>query len=116
MLAGEYEDQQAVLRIKTDIKHKDPALRDWGAFRIRKMSHPRPEIGNKYIVWPLLDFAGAIERLVRNRELWQHISKGGRRLVEERYSADRMYHQLEQMLSGLTALERLPLKNLSLNR
>ena len=25
------------------------------------MSHPRPEIGNKYIVWPLLDFAGAIE-------------------------------------------------------
>ena len=61
MLAGEYEDQQAVLRIKTDIEHKDPALRDWGAFRIRKMSHPRPEIGNKYIVWPLLDFAGAIE-------------------------------------------------------
>jgi glutamyl-tRNA synthetase len=61
MLAGEYEDQQAVLRIKTDIEHKDPALRDWGAFRIRKMSHPRSEIGNKYIVWPLLDFAGAIE-------------------------------------------------------
>ena len=61
MLAGEYEDQQAVLRIKTDIEHKDPALRDWGAFRIRKMSHPRAEVGNKYIVWPLLDFAGAIE-------------------------------------------------------
>jgi glutamyl-tRNA synthetase len=61
MLAGEYEDQQAVLRIKTDIEYKDPALRDWAAFRIRKMSHPRPEIGNKYIVWPLLDFAGAIE-------------------------------------------------------
>jgi glutamyl-tRNA synthetase len=61
MLAGEYEDHQAVLRIKTDIEHKDPALRDWGAFRIRKMDHPRPEIGNKYFVWPLLDFAGAIE-------------------------------------------------------
>ena len=61
MLAGEYEDHQAVLRIKTDIKHKDPALRDWGAFRIRKMDHPRSVIGNKYFVWPLLDFAGAIE-------------------------------------------------------
>ena len=61
MLAGEYEDQQAVLRIKTDIEHKDPALRDWGAFRIRKMAHPRSVIGNKYCVWPLLDFAGAIE-------------------------------------------------------
>ncbi len=61
MLAGEYEDHQAVLRIKTDIEHKDPALRDWGAFRIRKMAHPRSVIGNKYCVWPLLDFAGAIE-------------------------------------------------------
>ena len=61
MLAGEYEDHQAVLRIKTDIEHKDPALRDWGAFRIRKMDHPRSVIGNKYFVWPLLDFAGAIE-------------------------------------------------------
>ena len=61
MLAGEYEEREAVLRIKTDILHKDPALRDWGAFRILKKDHPRPEIGTKYIVWPLLDFEGAIE-------------------------------------------------------
>ncbi|MDY0267228.1 MAG: glutamate--tRNA ligase [Methanimicrococcus sp.] len=61
MLAGDYEEREAVLRIKTDITHKDPALRDWGAFRILKKDHPRPEIGNKYIVWPLLDFEGAIE-------------------------------------------------------
>ena len=50
-----------------------------------------------------VDFAGAIERLIRDRDLWQRISRGGRRLVEERYSADRMYHQLERMLSGLTS-------------
>ncbi|MDV0446768.1 Glutamyl-Q tRNA(Asp) synthetase [Methanosarcinaceae archaeon Ag5] len=61
MLAGGYEEREAVLRIKTDIMHKDPAMRDWGAFRILKKSHPRPEIGSKYIVWPLLDFEGAIE-------------------------------------------------------
>lgn len=61
MLAGDYEEREAVLRIKTDIQHKDPALRDWGAFRILKKDHPRPEIGDKYIVWPLLDFEGAIE-------------------------------------------------------
>ncbi|MDV0445081.1 Glutamine--tRNA ligase [Methanimicrococcus sp. At1] len=61
MLAGGYEEREAVLRIKTDISHKDPALRDWGAFRILKKDHPRPEIGDKYIVWPLLDFEGAIE-------------------------------------------------------
>jgi len=61
MLAGGYEEREAVLRIKTDIEHKDPALRDWGAFRILKKDHPRPEVGNKYVVWPLLDFEGAVE-------------------------------------------------------
>ena len=61
MLAGEYEERSVVLRIKTDITHKDPAIRDWGAFRIVKTPHPRPEIANKYVVWPLLDFEGALE-------------------------------------------------------
>ncbi|AKB26347.1 Glutamyl-tRNA synthetase / Glutamyl-tRNA(Gln) synthetase [Methanosarcina sp. MTP4] len=84
MLAGGYEDQQAVLRIKTDIEHKDPALRDWGAFRIRKMSHPRAEIGEKYIVWPLLDFAGAIEdhelgmtHIIRGKDLMDSEKRQG---------------------------------------
>ncbi|MDN5309913.1 MAG: glutamyl-tRNA synthetase [Methanolobus sp.] len=61
MLSGGYPEKSAVLRIKTDIKHKDPALRDFGAFRILRMPHPRPEVGDRYIVWPLLDFEGAIE-------------------------------------------------------
>ena len=84
MLAGEYEDQQAVLRIRTDIDHKDPALRDWAAFRILKLSHPRPEIGNKYIVWPLLDFAGAIEdhelgmtHIIRGKDLMDSEKRQG---------------------------------------
>ena len=61
MLAGEYKEQEAVLRIKTDIAHKDPAIRDWVAFRIIRTPHPRPEVGDKYCVWPLLDFEGAVE-------------------------------------------------------
>jgi glutamyl-tRNA synthetase len=61
MLAGEYEERTVVLRIKTDINHKDPALRDWGAFRVVRTPHPRPEVSDKYVVWPLLDFEGAIE-------------------------------------------------------
>lgn len=60
MLEGKYQEKEAVLRIKTDIENKDPALRDWGAFRIIKKIHPRHN-NNKYIVWPLLDFEGAIE-------------------------------------------------------
>ncbi|MDI6888259.1 MAG: glutamate--tRNA ligase [Methanocellales archaeon] len=59
MLVGEYDEGEAVLRIKTDIKHKDPALRDWVAFRIIKVAHPR--VGDKYQVWPMLDFESAIE-------------------------------------------------------
>jgi glutamyl-tRNA synthetase len=90
MLAGEYEDQQAVLRIKTDIEYKDPALRDWAAFRIRKMSHPRPEIGNKYIVWPLLDFAGAIEDHVLGMT---HIIRG-KDLMDSEKRQDYIYKYL----------------------
>jgi glutamyl-tRNA synthetase len=52
-----------VLRIKTDIKHPDPALRDWAAFRILEAEHPL--VGRKYRVWPMLDFESAIEDHVR---------------------------------------------------
>lgn len=61
MIRGDYGEREAVLRIKTDIEHKDPALRDWGAFRILKKSHPRPEISDRFCVWPLLDFQGAVD-------------------------------------------------------
>ncbi len=59
MLDGVYEEKEAVLRIKTDMAAKDPALRDWVAFRILKKDHPR--VGNRYEVWPNLDFESAIE-------------------------------------------------------
>ncbi len=59
MLTGIYAEKEAVLRIKTDMAAKDPALRDWVAFRILKKDHPR--IGKKYEVWPNLDFESAIE-------------------------------------------------------
>jgi glutamyl-tRNA synthetase len=59
MLNGVYDEKEAVLRIKTDIASPDPALRDWVAFRVLKRDHPR--IGEKYVVWPMLDFESAIE-------------------------------------------------------
>ena len=74
MLAGEYDEGEAVLRIKTDMRHKDPALRDWVALRIIKEAHPRVE--RKYDVWPMLDFESAIEdhllgitHIVRGKDL-----------------------------------------------
>lgn len=59
MLEGEYKEGEAVLRIKTDMKHKDPAVRDWVAFRIIYESHPL--VGDAYFVYPTLDFESAIE-------------------------------------------------------
>lgn len=74
MLDGKYKDGESVLRIKTDIKHKDPALRDWVAFRIIREEHPRT--GKKHILWPMLDFESAIEdhilsvtHIVRGKDL-----------------------------------------------
>ena len=53
------EPGQAVLRIKTDIKHKDPAIRDWVAMRIEEAEHPR--IGTKYRIYPMMNFSVAID-------------------------------------------------------
>ncbi|MBN1133926.1 MAG: glutamate--tRNA ligase [Methanosarcinaceae archaeon] len=84
MLAGEYEEKEAVVRIKTDIKHKDPALRDYGVFRIVKTPHPRPEVADRYVVWPLLDFEGAIEdhelgmtHIIRGKDLMDSEKRQG---------------------------------------
>lgn len=59
MLDGEFEEGEVVIRIKTDMKHKDPAIRDWVAFRIIYENHPL--VGDEYHVYPMLDFESAIE-------------------------------------------------------
>ena len=64
MLDGTYKPGDAVVRVKTDMTLKNPALRDWPALRMQDTEinpHPRPSIGSKYKVWPLLDFQSAVE-------------------------------------------------------
>ncbi len=53
------KEGQAVLRIKTDMQHNNPAFRDRVIFRISERSHPRTK--KKYKIWPLLDFSWAID-------------------------------------------------------
>ncbi len=60
MQDGGYEEGEAVVRIKTDIKHKNPARRDWPALRILK-NHSHPLVNDDYIIWPLYNFASAID-------------------------------------------------------
>lgn len=59
MLDKTYEKGDAVVRIKTDLRHPNPAIRDWPALRISTSPHPR--VGSKYHVWPLYNFSCAID-------------------------------------------------------
>lgn len=75
MKNGGIEEGEATLKIKTDMDHKNPAVRDFVAFRI--IDEPNhPITGNEYRVWPMLDFQGAIEdqemgttHIVRGKDL-----------------------------------------------
>lgn len=59
MLAGKYKEGTAILRLKTDMKNPNPAFRDRVLFRISERKHPK--VGNKYKVWPMLEFSWAID-------------------------------------------------------
>lgn len=54
MKAGE-----AVLRVKTDINHKNPAIRDWVAMRLEDAEHPR--LGTKYRIYPMMNFSVSVD-------------------------------------------------------
>jgi len=54
-----YDDGEAVLRFKSDMKHKNPAMRDFPLARINKTSHPRH--GSILKVYPLMNMAVAVD-------------------------------------------------------
>ncbi len=60
MVDGGYDAGEMVLRVRTDIDHKNPALRDWVAFRMIDTPHPRPE-AEAYRCWPMLDFQSGVD-------------------------------------------------------
>jgi glutamyl-tRNA synthetase len=60
MVAGEYDPGEMVLRVRTDIEHKNPALRDWVAFRMIDTPHPRAAAAD-YRCWPMLDFQSGVD-------------------------------------------------------
>ncbi|AAV45163.1 glutaminyl-tRNA synthetase [Haloarcula marismortui ATCC 43049] len=60
MVDGEYDSGEMVLRVRTDITHKNPALRDFVAFRMVDTPHPR-EAAEQYRCWPMLDFQSGLD-------------------------------------------------------
>jgi glutamyl-tRNA synthetase len=62
MLESKYEEGTVVYRVKTDLNHPNPAVRDWPALRIIDAEkYPHPRVGSKYHVWPLYNFACGID-------------------------------------------------------
>jgi len=62
MLEGHFGEGEAVLRVKTDLNHPDPSVRDWVAFRIIDTSkNPHPIVGDKYVIWPTYNYASALD-------------------------------------------------------
>ncbi len=59
MMFTSYKQGDAVARFKTDIRHKNPAMRDFPVFRINEEKHPRK--GNEFRVWPLMNFSVSID-------------------------------------------------------
>lgn len=59
MLKGKYSEGDAIVRFKTSMSHKNPAMRDPPMMRVVKGKHPSK--GTNYKVWPLYNFACAIE-------------------------------------------------------
>jgi len=79
MLEGKIEEGDAIVRLKTDMQHPDPAFRDRVLFRISKNEHPR--VGNKYPVWPLLEFSWAVDDHLIGMT---HILRGKDLVIEDR--------------------------------
>ena len=77
---GRFNEGDAVVRVRTGMEHKNPALRDWPALRIQRAPHPK--VGEKYRVWPLLDFQSAVEdhiqkvtHIIRGKDLMDSTRK-----------------------------------------
>jgi glutamyl-tRNA synthetase len=54
-----FSEGRAVLRFKSDMKHKNPAMRDFPLARINLKIHPLQK--DKYRVWPLMNLAVAVD-------------------------------------------------------
>ncbi len=106
MLAGKYEEGQITMRVKTDIAHPDPAVRDFAAMRVLKEpKHPRkPEI----FVYPLMNFSVAVDdhllgmtHVIRGKD---HIANTRRQEYIYNYFGWKMpyfYHYGRMSIAGL---------------
>ena len=106
MLAGKYQEGAITMRVKTDIAHPDPAVRDFAAMRVlTSTKHPRrPDI----FVYPLMNFSVAVDdhllgmtHVIRGKD---HIANTRRQEYIYRYFGWEMphfYHYGRMSIAGL---------------
>lgn len=104
-----FREGEAVLRIKTELDAKNPAVRDWPAFRIvDKPKHPLV----KAKLWPLYNFASAVDDHLLNVT---HIFRGQEHStneVKQRY----MYQHLRWNYPVVITLGRFSLSDMMLSK
>lgn len=109
MLDGGFKEGEAVLRFKSGMKDKNPAMRDFPIARINLTKHSKQ--GNKYRVWPLMNFAVAVDDIEMKMT---HII----RAKDHRDNAERqkkIYKALGKKFPWTAFLGRIKFKDLELS-
>ncbi len=106
-----FKEEEAVLRFKSihGMKDKNPAFRDFPLARINTKKHPLQ--GNKYRVWPLMNFAVAVDDI---EQKMTHII----RAKEHRDNAERqkmIYKVLKKPFPWTAFLGRIHFKDMELS-
>lgn len=104
-----FRDGQAVLRFKSDMKHKNPAMRDFPLARINLTEHPRQK--KKYRVWPLMNLAVTVDDIELKMT---HIIRG----KDHRDNAERqkmIYKVLNRKFPWTAFLGKINFKNMELS-
>jgi len=110
MLNKKYHEMEAVVRLKTGMEQKDPALRDQIIMRISEAEHPR--VGNKYIVWPMLEYSWAIDDHLIGVS---HILRGAD-LIKEDFIEDFIWEHFKWKKAEFLHYGRLNFSNMKLSK
>jgi len=110
MLKGKYKETEAVVRLKTGMDQKDPALRDQIIMRISEAEHPR--VGKKYTIWPMLEFSWAIDDYLIGVT---HILRGAD-LIKEDFIEDFIWSHFKWKIAEFLHYGRLNFPDMKLSK
>lgn len=81
MFENSADEGSAVVRVKTNLTHPNPAVREWPAMRIIDTKKtPHPLVGSKYRVWPLYNLSTGLDDHLMGVT---HIIRGKEHLTNE---------------------------------